>query len=70
MLQREFKGKVVHGYVCTNLEGRVGSSRICVYKLGGKGKGGGGGTTALRGVGRRNYCAERCIVLYSQKYYV
>ena len=44
MLQREFKGKVVHGYVCTNLEGRGGSSRICVYKLGGKG----------------NYCAERC----------
>lgn len=36
MLQREFKGKVVHGYVCTNLEGRGG--------------GGGGGTTALRGV--------------------
>ena len=42
-----------------------------------KGEGGGrlrgeegGGTTALRGVGRRNYCAERCIVLYSQKYYV
>ena len=35
MLQREFKGKVVHGYVCTNLEGRGG---------------GGGGTTALRGV--------------------
>ena len=24
MLQREFKGKVVHGYVCTNLEGRGG----------------------------------------------
>ena len=40
MLQREFKGKVVHGYVCTNLEGRGGSSRICVYKLGGKGRGG------------------------------
>ena len=37
-----------------------------------EGEGGeeGGGTTALRGVGRRNYCAERCIVLYSQKYYV
>ena len=42
MLQREFKGKVVHGYMCTNLEGRGG---------------GGGG-------GRRNYCAERCIVLF------
>lgn len=37
MLQREFKGKVVHGYVYTNLEGRGGG-------------GGGGGTTALRGV--------------------
>ena len=36
MLQREFKGKVVHGYVCTNLEGRGGGE--------------GGGTTALRGV--------------------
>ena len=24
MLQREFKGKVVHGYVCSNLEGGGG----------------------------------------------
>ena len=38
MLQREFKGKVVHGYMCTNLEGRGGGGE------------GGGGTTALRGV--------------------
>ena len=38
MLQREFKGKVVHGYVCTNLEGRGGGGEE------------GGGTTALRGV--------------------
>ena len=26
MLQREFKGKVVHRYVCTNLEGRGGGT--------------------------------------------
>ena len=40
MLQREFKGKVVHGYMGTNLEGRGGGGR------------------------RRNYCSERCIVLF------